>query len=119
MFPALYLTEAKAMFLFHAKSVIPENRIVPTIGRKKLDLQPIKSIFALVETICQKAIAALMDDFMADVTKEPELKIWQKRDRDGRIDWYARNPLTGKTIAFASETEMLKWIEHQNHPDRW
>jgi hypothetical protein len=119
MFPALYLTEAKAMFLFQAKSVIPENRIVPTIGRKKLDLQPIKSIFALVETICQKAIAALMDDFMADYKKEPELKIWQKRDRDGRINWYALDPLTGKTIPFASETEKLKWIEHQNHPNRW
>jgi hypothetical protein len=54
------------MFLFHANSVIPDNRIVPTIGRKN-----------------------------------------------------ARNPLTGKTIAFASETEMLKWIEYRSHPDRW
>jgi hypothetical protein len=107
------------MLLFQAKSVIPKTPIVPTIGRKKLELQPIKSIFTLVETIGQKAIDALMNDFMANVTKEPELKIWQKRDRHGRIDWYARNPLTGKTIAFASETEMLKWIEHQNHPDRW
>jgi hypothetical protein len=119
MFPALYRTEVKAMILFQAKSVIPENRIVPTIGRKRLDLQPIKSIVALVETLYQKAITALMDDFMADYTKEPELKIWQKRDRDGRINFYARNPLTGKTITFASETEMLSWIEHQNHPDRW
>jgi hypothetical protein len=107
------------MFLFHAKSVIPDNRIVPTIGRKKLDLPPVKSILALVETICQKAITALMDDFMADYRKEPELKIWQKRDRDGQIDWYARNPLTGKTITFASEAEMLKWIEHQNHLNHW
>jgi hypothetical protein len=119
MFPALYLTEVKAMLLFQAKSAIPKNRIVPTIGRKRLDLQPIKSIVALVETLYQKAIAALMDDFMADYTKEPELKIWQKRDRNGRIDWYARDPLTGKTVAFASETEMLKWIEHRSHPNRW
>jgi hypothetical protein len=111
--------EDNVMLLFQAKSVIPAKRIVPTIDRKKLDLKPIKSILTLIETLCQKAIAALMDDFMADVTKEPELKIWQKRDRHGRIDWYARNPLTGKTIAFASETEMLKWIQHQNHPDRW
>ncbi len=107
------------MLLFQAKSVIPAKRIVPTIGRQSVTLQPIKSIVAFVETICQRAIAALMDDFMADVMAEPELKIWQTRDRDGRIDWYARDPLTGKTIAFASETEMLKWIEHQNHPDRW
>jgi hypothetical protein len=119
MFPALYLTEVKAMLLFQAKSAIPKNRIVPTIGRKKLDLQPIKSITIFLEMLWQKAISALMDDFMANVTKEPELKIWQKRDRDGRINFYARNPLTGKTITFASETEMLSWIEHQNHPDRW
>jgi hypothetical protein len=107
------------MLLFQAKSVIPAKRIVPTIDRQSVTLRPIKSIAALVKTIGQKAIAALMDDFMADVMAEPELKIWQTRDRDGQIDWYARNPLTGKTIAFASETEMLKWIEHQNHPDRW
>jgi hypothetical protein len=64
-------------------------------------------------------LAALMNDFMTNVMKDPELEIWQKRDRDGRIDWYARDPSTGNTIAFASETEMLKWLEHRNHPDRW
>jgi hypothetical protein len=112
------------MILFQAKSVIPEKRIafpktLPPISQQSVTLHPIKSIAALVETIYQKAIAALMDDFMADVMAEPELKTWQKRDRDGRIDWYARDPLTGKTIPFASETEMFRWIEHQNHPDRW
>jgi hypothetical protein len=111
--------EDKVMLLFQAKSVIPAKRIVPTIGRRSVNLQPLKSIAALVGTICQKAIAALMDDFMADVMAEPELKIWQTRDRDGRVNWYARDPLTGKTIPFASEAEKLKWIEHQNHPDRW
>jgi hypothetical protein len=119
MFPALYRTEVKAMLLFQAKSVTPKTPIVPTIGKRSVDLRPVKSIVIFLETLWHKAIAALMDDFMANVTKEPELKIWQKLDRNGRIDWYARDPLTGKTIAFASETEMLKWIEHRSHPDRW
>ena len=96
------------MLLFHEKP-----------HPQKFDLYPLKSITVLTKTLWKKAIAALMDDFMANVMAEPELKTWQKRDRDGRINWYARHPLTGKTIPFASETEMLKWIEHQNHLDRW
>jgi hypothetical protein len=62
-----------------------------------------QSILALIENLWQNAIAAL--------TEEPKLKIWQKRDRYGHIYWHAYDPCTGKSVCFASELEMLIWIE--------
>ena len=62
-----------------------------------------QSILALIENLWQNAIAAL--------TEAPELKIWQKRDRDGHIHWHAYDPCTDKSVCFASELEMIIWIE--------
>jgi hypothetical protein len=62
-----------------------------------------QSIMALIENLWQNAIAAL--------TEEQELKIWQKRDRNGHIHWHAYDPCIGKSVSFASELEMIIWIE--------
>ncbi|NJL42766.1 MAG: hypothetical protein HC856_07075 [Pseudanabaena sp. RU_4_16] len=62
-----------------------------------------RSILALVENLWQSAIAAL--------TKEPELKVWQKQDRYGNTLWHAYDPWTGDSVCLGSEAEMLSWIE--------
>jgi hypothetical protein len=104
------------MLLFQAKSVIPTKRMtLPTIGQQKLDLHPLKAIFAIIEHQWKTTIAASIEN----LTTEPELKIWQKVDRNKCIHWYARDPVDGKSICFASETEMLRWIENLNHRSRW
>lgn len=45
-------------------------------------------------------------------TKQPELRVWQSRDRFGDIVWHAYNPVTGKQVSRASEAELIDWIEH-------
>ena len=59
----------------------------------------VQLILTLIENLWQNAIAAL--------TEEPELKIWQKRDRFGHIHWHTYDLYTGKSVSFASELEML------------
>jgi hypothetical protein len=83
------------------------------ISTEKSDrsVNKVQSILTLIENLWQKAIAAL--------TKEPELKIWQEQDRDGHIHWHAYDPLTNKSVSFASELEMLSWMENLYSRDRW
>jgi hypothetical protein len=67
------------------------------------------SILAQIENFCKTAIAIL--------TQEPEVEIRQKQDRNGHIRWSVYDPQVGKSISFASELEMLSWLDNQN--GRW
>jgi hypothetical protein len=68
----------------------------------------VQSMLTVIENLRQNAIAALL----AALTEEPELKIWQKPDRYGHIHWHVYDPCTGKSVSFASELEILSWIEN-------
>jgi hypothetical protein len=74
-----------------------------------------KSIRARFERLFTHVIEA----FIEDLTQQSALKLWQKVDRKGHTHWYARDPDTGKTLSFASEPEMLRWIEHLNSRSHW
>jgi hypothetical protein len=101
---------------FRLKQPVSQSSAIAERAAKTSTLIPtVKLILALIKHQWQKAIDALM----ADLTKEPELKLWQKRDRDGHMHWYARDPLNGKSISFTSELELLRWIENLNHRSRW
>jgi hypothetical protein len=63
-------------------------------------------ILAQIANFCKTAIAIL--------TQEPEVEIWQKKDRNGHTLWYVYDPQMGKSISFASELEMLSWLDNQN-----
>jgi hypothetical protein len=67
------------------------------------------SILAQIGNFCKTAIAIL--------TTEPEVEIRQKQDRNGHIHWHVYDPQMGKSISFASELEMLSWLDNQN--GRW
>ncbi|AFY69571.1 hypothetical protein Pse7367_1277 [Thalassoporum mexicanum PCC 7367] len=45
------------------------------------------------------------------LTKEPEVKVWQKYDRRGHVYWSAYDPITGQSTSVASEAEMRSWLE--------
>jgi hypothetical protein len=74
-------------------------------------IRKVSSILTLIKKLLQNAIAV--------ITTEPELRIWQKQDRNGHIHWYVYDPLTSKSISFASELEMLRWLEDFNSRSRW
>jgi hypothetical protein len=76
--------------------------LIPTENTDR-SVSKVKVMLALVENLWQSAIAAL--------TKEPELKVWQKQDRHGNTLWHAYDPWTGDSVCLGSETEMLCWIE--------
>jgi hypothetical protein len=76
--------------------------LIPTEKRDR-HISNGESMLALLANLWQNAIAAL--------TKEPELKVWQKRDRHGNTLWHAYDPWTGDSVCLGSETEMLSWIE--------
>jgi hypothetical protein len=71
----------------------------------------VQSILTLVKKLWENAVSV--------ITVEPELRIWQKQDRYGRIHWYVCDPLTYKSISFASELEMLRWLEDLHSRSRW
>jgi hypothetical protein len=76
--------------------------LIPTEKRDR-SVSKVKLMLAVVGNLWQNAIASL--------TKEPELKVWQKRDRHGNTLWHAYDPWTGDSVSLGSETEMLSWIE--------
>jgi hypothetical protein len=67
------------------------------------------SILSQLGNFCKIAITIL--------TQEPEVEIRQKQDRNGHIRWSVYDPQMGKSISFASELEMLSWLDNQN--GRW
>jgi hypothetical protein len=87
-----------------------DSELIPTEQGDR-SVSKVQSILALIGNLWEKAIAAL--------TKEPELKIWQEQDRYGKIHWHAYDPLTNKSVSFASELEMLSWIENLYSRSRW
>jgi hypothetical protein len=87
-----------------------DSELIPT-EQSDRSVSKVQSILALIENLWQKAIAAL--------TKEPELKIWQKQGRNGHIHWHVYDPYTGKSISFVSELEMLSWIDNFYSHSRW
>jgi len=44
-----------------------------------------------------------------------EPRIWTRTDRLGRVWWYARDPVTGNSLAQASEQDVRAWIEERYH----
>jgi hypothetical protein len=81
------------------------------LGRSDRSIRKVPSILALIKKLLKNAFLT--------ITSEPELRIWQKQDRHGRIHWYAYDPLTNKSISFTSELEMLSWLEDFHSRSRW
>jgi hypothetical protein len=78
-----------------------------------------KQITKSIRTRIEQIFDHVIEVFIEDLTQKSELKLWQKVDRKGNTHWYAQDPLTGKSISFASESELLRWIENRNNPGRW
>jgi hypothetical protein len=87
-----------------------DSELIPT-ERSDRSFSKVQSILALIKNRWQNAIVAL--------TEKPELKIWQKRDRDGHIYWHVHDPCTGESISFVSELEMLSWVDNLYSRSRW
>jgi hypothetical protein len=87
-----------------------ETELIPT-EQGKHSIRKVRSILALIEKLWQNAFSV--------ITSEPEVRIWQKQDRHGRIHWYAYDPLSNKSMSFASELEMLSWLEDFHSRSRW
>lgn len=87
-----------------------ETALIPA-EQGEQSIHKAQSILTLIKKLCQNAFSA--------ITSEPELRIWQKQDRHGRIHWYAYDPLASKSISFASELEMLSWLEDFHSRSRW
>ncbi|MBD2613925.1 hypothetical protein H6G94_22055 [Nostoc punctiforme FACHB-252] len=64
--------------------------------------------------------------FVDFLYKEPEPEVWERRDSQGNVWWFAYDPATGKSASLASEQEVLIWIEQLyyqktlgSHKHRW
>lgn len=79
----------------------------------------LKQITKSIRTRFEQLFTHLIDAFIEDLTQQSALKLWQKVDRQGQTHWYARDPDTGKTMAFGSEAEMLRWSDRPNSRNHW
>ncbi len=41
----------------------------------------------------------------------PELQVWQRRDRSGRLHWQTYDPYTNQSASFGSEADVKAWID--------
>jgi hypothetical protein len=87
-----------------------DTELIPTEQGDR-STSKVQSVLTLIKTLCQNAISLM--------AAEPQLRIWQQQDRYGRIHWYVCDPLTYKSISFASELEMLRWLEDLHSRSRW
>lgn len=71
----------------------------------------------LKQTVGSRLVSAVHQLFIT-LTKEPELRVWQTRDRRGQISWNAYDPKSGQSVRLASEAEMKMWIEQRYYQYR-
>jgi hypothetical protein len=93
-------------------ALLKENcdlELVPAEQSDRFINTKVYSILAQIGNFCKTTIAI--------PTQEPEVEIRQKQDRNGHIHWYVYDPQVGKSISFASELEMLSWLDNQS--GRW
>jgi hypothetical protein len=104
------------MKLIYRWEVGCNTELIPTeqgglLAHSYRSIRKVPSILTLIKKLWQNAISA--------ITTEPELRIWQKQNRYGQIHWHVYDPLTNKSTSFASELEMLSWLENLNSRTRW
>jgi hypothetical protein len=93
-------------------ALLKENcdlELAPTEQNDQFIDARVYSILAQIGNFCKAAIAI--------ITQEPEVEVRQKQDRNGHIHWHVYDPKLGESISFASELEMLSWLDNQN--GRW
>ena len=64
-----------------------DRELIPT-EKNDRSVSKVQSMLALIENLWQNAIASL--------TEEPELDVWQKKDRYDHINWYDYDPWTSE-----------------------
>lgn len=70
----------------------------------KLDVKPVKpTLFA--------KLLNLWDSWFIYLAKRHELTVSSKTDASGNNWWHVDDPVTQKKADFASETEVLLWLE--------
>jgi hypothetical protein len=77
-------------------------------------LGKVQSLSDFIEKLWQHAMAkpfkGIATLFPA-LPEEADLKIEKEKDRYGNTHWRARDPWTGKSVFFVSESEVLRWID--------
>jgi len=59
------------------------------------------------------ALNTVWQHLITILTKQPELQVRQRYNRFGNTWWEAYDLMTGSTVSFGSEIEMLAWIEQR------
>ncbi|NJL21948.1 MAG: hypothetical protein HC895_15900 [Leptolyngbyaceae cyanobacterium SM1_3_5] len=59
-------------------------------------------------------LQSIWQQVVEGLTTKTELQVWQERDRDGKLLWYAYDPTSGRSF-FGTEAEMRSWIETRNY----
>jgi hypothetical protein len=86
------------------------NRKYPFYGKYKLAPDSVMrvrphmlSFYTLLEQLSKSLVEAL--------TAVQEPRVWQQRDRTGHSWWHVYDPVTKRSARFATETEVLIWLE--------
>jgi hypothetical protein len=59
-------------------------------------------------------LGILWQDLLNVIYRTPDVKVWQRRDRKGRITgWYAYDPKTEQVRYFNSELEVRVWLDQR------
>ncbi|MGV0027469.1 hypothetical protein [Phormidesmis priestleyi] len=45
------------------------------------------------------------------IAANQEPQVWQRRDRDGNFGWYAYDPISQRSLHYATEDEVRLWLD--------
>jgi hypothetical protein len=64
-------------------------------------------------TDIKRYVQQLWERFLLTFTDNSEPRVWQIRDRNDQVWWNAYDPVSGSTLAYASEAEVRIWLEQR------
>jgi hypothetical protein len=70
-----------------------------------------KKIFSAIAITLKSSLSYIWDILSTSLSNDP--RIWQRRDRFGRVYWQVYDPIRDRTIIFNSEEEVRYWLDQR------
>ncbi|MDZ8108773.1 MAG: hypothetical protein RM338_24555 [Nostoc sp. DedQUE12a] len=88
------------------------NNHIKCLDAEKIDITSSPSFQKKFNFQFWESLHSIWEKFVQQLLADPnELQVKQKVDRHGNIYWQAYDPVSGKSFASGSETDVSMWIE--------
>lgn len=58
-----------------------------------------------------RMVGSLWQVILDSTSRSPDVRIWQRMNRSGGVDWHGYDPISGDYVCFGTEDDIRSWLE--------